>query len=724
MKGRLNKTIFGVFAAAACIAVCLCLLLKSDTPVQANTTTGSTILENDTVTLQLVNDYSELQLTDKRTGIVWSSSMTDSNFDTSTVAKTWQKQMSSLFVIGMTNLDSGMGVISTVILTNTDYTAEEYETEDGFGVIYDLTTAGIKVALEFSLTDDGMKIRIPYEKIDEYGGTWSLVYLNLMMFFGARTDGSEGYFFYPDGSGAIMEFADDEHYTESSVTYSIYGNILNNDALLSMFDESDPIVYLPVFGGNYGDTGYVAYVTEGAETAKITVNPSGKIIGVNYMYSSYYFRRGFDDARVTSKTVQVYDSDLIPVNYEICFELLEEGSAEYDDMAVAYREYLVENGLMSKLEIDSNSYGLSLQLFMAAMEEGLIFDTLRVVTTFDQAQEILSDLLEEIDADLKVSLEGWSKKGYGSEPNFFPANSKLGGNSGLKELAEYAAENGIELSLAANFLTVSSESGGYSSRNDVVYLNNYKVLTDAWESVYLLSPDKAYNNFTKFARKASSYDISGIKFDNIGSMVIYNYNSGSEVTAQECIEYWLAMLQETKDTYGSVTVEGGNAYVLSVADMVTDIPTTDSNYQMTTKSVPFYQIVVHGYVEYTGEALNLASNFDKTLLKYIEYGYLPYFELTYESADYLIDTDYNELFTSQYSSWKDRVVEAYEAMSEALGDVRTQAITSHEEVASDVYCTTYENGTRIYVNYTSSAVTVDGVEVGSMDYSVVKGTNG
>ena len=181
------------------------------------------------------------------------------------------------------------------------------------------------------------------------------------------------------------------------------------------------------------------------------------------------------------------------------------------------------------------------------------------------------------------------------------------------------------------------------------------------------------------------------------------------------------MLQGAKESLGSVTAGGGNGYVLEFADMVTDIPTEDCGYQMTTESVPFYQMVVHGYADYTGKAMNLSSDSERQLLKWIEYGYIPYFEITYESADKLIRSDYSELFTSEFAIWRDRIIEDHAVMREALEGVRTEEIVSHTRLKDGVYRTVYGNGTRIYVNYGSLPVTVEGVEIGAGDYAAVGG---
>lgn len=702
------------------LAVVLCLGLWFGFGAQAEAAASSSVLENENLKVQLVNDYSELQITDKQTGTVWSSSMCDPLFDKEKVSAKWKKKMASLFTVNVTNLKRGFGTVANFDLGGTPYTAEEYQTADGIGVKYDLSDPCIRLALEFTLTEDGLDITIPNESIEEYGETFSITSVDLMMFFGAKADAQDGYFFYPDGSGAILKFDDKAHVNETTVIYDVYGDITKNEEIQGLFEDSDPVVLLPVFGGNYGAEGYVAYITEGAESSKITVTPSGKIIKANYMYPSFTYRRSFLDPRVTAKIVQTFDADRITIDYTVHYSILPAGESEYADMAAVYRDYLIETGVLTD-KVEADSYPMVLDLFMGIVEEGLIFDTFQSVTSFSQAQEILEDLSGSMNGEIDATLVGWTKGGFGSEPKFFPANSKLGGNSGLQKLAEYAKANNVGLSLAANFLTVDADASGYSKNRDIVFLSNYQALTNMRESVYMISPNVALNNFGKFIKKAEKYPVSGIRLDNIGTMMYYNYTEKNVVKSDECQQYWKDMLQNAKNTTGSVTAGGGNAYVLGIADRVTQIPVADCGYQMTSEAVPFYQIVTHGYVDYTGEALNLSSDSERQQLKWIEYGYVPYFEITYESAEKLINTRYSELFSSAYSAWKDEIVETYTMLEDALGDVRNVEIVSHEEVAEDVYCTGYANGTNIYVNYNSSAVSVNGVDIDARSYKVMGG---
>lgn len=675
------------------------------------------VLENENFRLELVNNYSELRLTDKATGDVWSSSMSDSAFDVSAVNTRWQARMQSLFSLTVTDLKRGVGVVTSYDLAGSQYTAETYDTDYGLGVRYDLTQPGVKICVEVGLTENGCSLRVPSGGIEEYGGTFSVVSMNLMQFFAGAVDDQEGYIVYPDGSGAIMRFDDPSHQRETSVTYNVYGNILNNQNLKGRFEAEEALVLLPVFGANYGEKGFVAYITVGEESSQIVVTPSTQIVKANYVYPIFQFRRGFNDPRVTTSSIIKYDDDRLMTDYEIRYEILPHGRAEYADMASAYREYLLQSGQLAQ-GTGSGKLALSLDLFMGIKEEGLIFDTFQSVTTFEQAQEILEDLSASIDADIEASLLGWTKSGYGTEPKYFPVNSKLGGNKGLSKLAQYASENGISLSLAANFMTVDAEASGYSQNTDIVFLGNYQVLTNLRSSIRVISPDTALKNYEKFMKTAKKYSLSGLKLENLGDMLYYSYGNRNYTLATECKANWQQMLSETKEAFGSVTSEGGNLYALAIADKVTEIPINDLGYQMTTTEIPFYQIVVHGAVKYTGEALNLSSDSGRLLLKWIEYGYTPYFEITFESAEKLINTDYNELFTSRYEEWKDEIVSACGQMQAALGEVQNARIISHEQLKEDVFCTGYDNGVKIYVNYRDEAVTVDGITVGALDWEV------
>jgi len=144
---------------------------------------------------------------------------------------------------------------------------------------------------------------------------------------------------------------------------------------------------------------------------------------------------------------------------------------------------------------------------------------------------------------------------------------------------------------------------------------------------------------------------------------------------------------------------------------------------MTTKRVPVFQIAVHGLVNYTGEALNLSSDKEEEKLKWVEYGYVPFFELTYSGSEELMRTDYSELFSSTFSSWVDEATSIYKDFNKNLKDVWNMFIVDHEEVKPDVFKVTYESEDGktkkyVYVNYNDVECQVDGNVIDGKSYLV------
>ena len=164
---------------------------------------GSCILaENDLFQVTGANQFAEIQIKNKQTGQIVSTSVTDETVDYSTINERWKKKMSSLFALNYTNLKAGFGAVITTELTGADYTAEAVKTNSGALIQYDFPGAGIKIGIEVLLSEDGVRFRVPQESLEEYG-EFSLVSMDFFPFFMSASDKRDGYFFYPDGSGEI-----------------------------------------------------------------------------------------------------------------------------------------------------------------------------------------------------------------------------------------------------------------------------------------------------------------------------------------------------------------------------------------------------------------------------------------------------------------------------------------------------------------------------------------
>ena len=151
----------------------------------------------------------------------------------------------------------------------------------------------------------------------------------------------------------------------------------------------------------------------------------------------------------------------------------------------------------------------------------------------------------------------------------------------------------------------------------------------------------------------------------------------------------------------------GNFYMLKNIDSVIDLPLKASAAQSGAYySVPFVELILHGITDYSGEPINTDRNIEEALLRSIEYGACPHFEWNYES---LVNNTQDDPF--YYDNTINTAAEFYTKANETLNDLRDARMTDHYEVDDGVFCTEYDTGAMIYVNYTDSEYPVLGAVV-------------
>ena len=94
------------------------------------------------------------------------------------------------------------------------------------------------------------------------------------------------------------------------------------------------------------------------------------------------------------------------------------------------------------------------------------------------------------------------------------------------------------------------------------------------------------------------------------------------------------------------------------------------------------------------------------------YGAAPYAAFITKDDALLNHTEWQTEFysvsdTSRLSDFSKRV----QAADEIRGKILNQRSTSHQKLSEDLYCTAYENGYRVYVNYDDENVKLDGINI-------------
>ncbi len=717
-----------------CLLVCLGTVLsmfvnivQADDGIKFEDNDGyKKITETDEIALYYTTDNYGIAIEDKRNGHIWSSAADYGKYDAGDLNNFMISKITALFDFKYTNTANKKYAIVAL-----DYTAHKPEVsiepiENGINMLYKFSKLGISIALKISIERNILTIHIPVEGIREEGD-YHLVSLDLMPYLGASYNKEQGYIFYPDGSGALFRFANEPRKNINRSRFYIYGT----DSLdLNVYEYNSNIkiktAMLPVFGVKKGENAaFLAVVAEGEYDAAVNFSPAGfSNIHLNRISPEFTYRRTYSDLRNDPNIPPRIETEMVKADREVKYFFLANDNADYSGMANEYRDYLIEKGdLVKKIgknSRSSNSIPISLDLFMGIKEERILFDKFIQATTFQQSKTILEEFSALGVDNIQVKLIGWGAKGYGTYPVFLPPNRKLGGVVGLKKLAEYTKEKDFPLYLDANFTDANKDAGGFSVRNDTVYSKNGLIVSDMTNKEFLLNPLIALERFkNQFILKVKEFGIGGLCLERIGNQVYRDYNKKYPATREETAGHWQEMLEVTGNQLGNCGVEGGNAYVLRYADRLFDIPVEDSGNLITNEAIPFYQMVVHGYIPYSSTPGNLFYDYQKQKLKWVEYGCLPYFKLTYCKPDVLKYTDYNSLFSSYYKEWLDIAANTYKEFNEHLGEFWAEEIVKHVQLRKDIYKVTYKSGTIVYINYNQTNVFIEGYEVKAVDYLVV-----
>ena len=181
-------------------------------------------------------------------------------------------------------------------------------------------------------------------------------------------------------------------------------------------------------------------------------------------------------------------------------------------------------------------------------------------------------------------------------------------------------------------------------------------------------------------------------------------------------------LKNLSDGGKDVMINMGNDYAVPYSRMVTGMDLRGSEYTILDECIPFYQLAVHGRVNYTGNPLNICGNTENEILYSAEYGAGLSFTLMYESPFALQKTLYTEYYAASFEDWGEDMFSIYERYNRELGHTFNQEMTGHKNLTPVLSLTEYADGTRVYVNYGYTDLTEEEVTVPARDYLVIRGS--
>ena len=705
--------------------------------------------ETEILTLYFNFEQPAIIVQDKRNGFLWKSFVSADEYDLESLNKKWRSILRSLFtfnyyavskvqqkaVVDKSNPFWDRHYLAGFFLpvftdarsfTSAELAKHELEVtriENGVRVKYLFVNYGINISVDLYIRHDTLHVDLPIKAIEEIKN-FAVADLELLPFFGAASGDEDGYMFYPDGSGALSYLRRDKPPVIERYIWPIFGSAdVDLDKYELTSERGIKQVMLPVFGMKRGENAFAAFVTEGQYDTTINLRPVGDVVNLNRIHPEFIYRRVHEYIHFTTDKSTAFSDELVAGDRAVQYVFLEGENADYSGMAETYRGYLLESGKMKSVVEAGDPIPLWMDLLMGVQEKRILSDKFIAATTFEQAEGILGMLTEQGVDTSKLNLIGWDKNGFGRSPMSLPPNKRLGGNSGIKSLINYATDNGASVYLQGNFVDAVPEGGNFSERRHMAQHKSGMVVTNRLQDRFIFNPVISFERYIeRFLPKVRTYDIDGLSFDKMGSLVYFDYHYVNEVQREETAGYWRQFLDESLQRFGSSVVRGGNEYLLGFADWLLDIPDADSGYYIRDEVVPFYQMVVHGHLPYATVPGNLSYNHTIQKLKWIEFGSMPYYYLTYESPDLLTYTEANTLFSSEYAIWIETAADVYEEFNKKLYDTWDREMVEHERLRKGVVRVVYANGTTVYVNYNDVAEQADEYTVAPFDYLVVDST--
>lgn len=621
------------------------------------------------------------------------------------------------------------------------YTQEDFELDssNASGVEED-GKAWFRIPLVYQLDGENLVVTINPEEIEYNTSGYYLVNLDILRYFGASLN-EDGYLFVPDGSGALINFNNGKT-NEASYGATVYGQdatMIYTTWYQSQVD-ADKTIKMPVFGIKDGNKAVFTIVEEGDAYAAIKADISGKFTGYNDAYASFtYLQYGSTSLSdmVGAASYYMYSDAVFEGNYKLRYCFLNGENASYSGMASCYREYLVNQGVLRETAEDS---ALPFYVeYIGAIDRpktflGIKYDAVVPVTTFAQAKEITELLKNSGISNLNVIYSGWTDGGlHGKAVTRLKAESKLkNGGVSLAEFQDITKELAVDLYMTLDLQYVYRDTltDGYSNiryapryfDNTVIKINKYGLASRVSEDTLanLISPYYV-NQITKnLCNRLQKENITGVNIGTLSRELYSDLQSKVYTDRQMAITKNTLAMQTLLEANQNLISDNANVYALKYSKDVINAPLYSNRYRVIDEEIPFYEMVLHGHISYSGEAMNLSDDYTTTLLKTAESGAGLYFRWIYEENSVLKDTEYDYLYSVNYKAWLEKAVTDYRRMNEEMGHLSGCEIISHEYVCEDVAKVTYEDGSIVYVNFTESSVNVDGVLVPARDYTVIK----
>lgn len=613
-----------------------------------------------------------------------------------------------------------------IIFNEAGYTIDDYISDNEENEIEGAGGAVFTIPVIYKIEGDNFIASIPVEEVINHD-IYTLTQIRLLEYFGTASLADEGYLFVPDGSGALIDF------NNGKTNVNRYlGDVYGSDETLT-FDQvsnrdKELSVKLPIYGMKKNDQAFLAILEDGETYASIIGDISERADSFNKVFPQYSYLptgRSSLDEYTGSGILQLYQEEPYQGNFQSRYIFLDGEDANYSGMAKHYQQYLIDAGELPEQK-DRQELPFYLELIggvnVAKSFLGIPFQGIEVLTTYQEANQIVEALSTDDVADIKLTYSGWFNNGYNHyAPYRVSTIHSLEKDLNLNDFSTKMQANDIPLYFDVDFGYIYDERfyDGFSTSNHATryFDNTLATLTDqnlasgnigretqSNPSKYILNSSFLDRFVGHFLDQIDGKAINHLSLRTVTSSLSSDFSTNNFMDRQASMNYIVDALDRLKDDEMSLLASNSNAYAFKHVDHIVDAPMDSNRYLIFDESIPFYQMVLSGYIDYAGQPLNLTDDYQHELLKTIETNAGLSFKWIHAPDHLLKETAYQDYYSVQYQNGYDKAVDLYHQLNDQLSAIQGQKMIDHERIEEDVYRVGYENGVNVYVNYSNKTV--------------------
>lgn len=350
----------------------------------------------------------------------------------------------------------------------------------------------------------------------------------------------------------------------------------------------------------------------------------------------------------------------------------------------------------------------------------------KAVVPFDRVADIAREFRRQGIDKAEFCLVGWQVGGHdGRWPQVFPVEPKLGGEERLRACIRTVKDLGYLIVPHGNYLDAYRIAESWDEEWLLKDLDGRTTMSaGCWGggAGLRICPQRAYERFmSREMPRMKALGFKGLGYFDVVSVVPARYcgDPRHPLNGAEAAWWWGRGAELSKSCFGGFASEGAFDHFAGSLDYGLYVSFNDPQKYpkgLVDRMAPLTALVYNGIFASNPftRTVNFTAQDRYCQLKLIEFGGRPafyfYSKFVSNGKDWMGDNDLHSGTDEELERSVARVRAGWDVYRQ-LNHLQFVYMDDHREVRPEVWCTTYANGERVFVNYGKERVDVDGLEI-------------